>query len=60
MINYLETVEPFENEKQILAIEYVPVQKSSFENLFDTADALIRGTVFPELYMPFCGAGGAK
>ena len=45
---------------QILGIEYVPVQHSSFEDLFSNEEGLIKGTVFPELYLPFCMERGAR
>ena len=40
-----------------LAMAYVPFQK--FQVMYDKAEAFSRGTIFPELYKPFCGKGGA-
>ena len=48
------------NERQILAIAYIPMQNSDFENLFSVSEALQKGTIFPELYLPFCAERGAK
>lgn len=38
-----------------LAIAYVPMQK--FGETYDGLLALERGTIFPELDLPFCGRG---
>lgn len=45
---------------QILAIEYVPMQDTDFSNTFSISEALPKGTVFPELYLPFCAERGAR
>ena len=45
---------------QILAIEYVPMQDTDFANTFPISEALPKGTVFPELYLPFCAERGAR
>ena len=60
MFDYNETVSSADADMQVLAIEYVPVQRSSFEVLFNADEALVKGTVFPELYLPFCAEGGSK
>ena len=61
MIYYSEAVNTADNDRQYLAIECVPTQESDFgESLFSFEDALIKGTVFPELYLPFCAEGGAR
>lgn len=36
-----------------LAMAYVPMQK--FGEIYNESDALMRGTLFPELDKPFCG-----
>lgn len=55
MNNYSDTT------KQILAIESVPVQIADFDELYNTLEGLVKGTVFPELYLPFCcEKGGTK
>lgn len=36
-----------------IAMAYVPVQK--WQNIYKAETALMRGTVFPELYLPFLG-----
>ena len=40
-----------------LAMAYVPYQQ--WNQTFDLGKALKVGTIFPELYKPFCGKGGA-
>lgn len=45
---------------QILAIPYVPMQNADFSNTFCLEEALIKGTIFPELYLPFCAERGAR
>ena len=60
MIDYDDNITSEELDRQILAIEYVPVQRSAFDKLFSSDEALIKGTVFPELYLPFVAEGGAK
>ena len=49
-----------DNEIQRLAISSVPMQESCFENLFSAEESLVKGTVFPELYLPFCRERGAR
>ncbi len=39
-----------------IAMAYVPKQK--YGTIFDLCKALEVGTIFPELYKPFCGKGG--
>ena len=60
MIDYHETAMSRESDRQVLAIEYVPIQSSSFDKLFNSDEALVKGTVFPELYLPFCVKGAVK
>lgn len=36
-----------------LAMAYVPWQE--FNSVYDIDEALVRGTIFPELDLPFCG-----
>ena len=43
-----------------LAVASVPMHNADFDALFALNEALDKGTVFPELYMPFLAAGGAK
>lgn len=38
------------------AMAYVPF--TSFDKTYDLCHALKTGTLFPELYKPFCGKGG--
>lgn len=38
-----------------LAMAYVPMQR--FTQTYDSAQALQRGTIFPDLDLPFCGRG---
>ncbi len=45
---------------QVLAIQYVPMQDADFANTFPISDALLKGTVFSELYLPFCAERGAR
>jgi hypothetical protein len=40
-----------------LAMAYVPDQ--SWEQTYEPCRALLAGTIFPGLYKPFCGKGGA-
>lgn len=42
---------------QILGIASVPVQNANFDCLFSAEEAFGKGTVFPELYLPFLGGG---
>ncbi|WP_230400071.1 spore coat associated protein CotJA [Novisyntrophococcus fermenticellae] len=35
---------------------YVPL--THFDKTFDLCTALQRGTIFPDLFKPFCGKGG--
>lgn len=44
-------------EKFPLGMGYVPVQK--FGQTYDLCTGFQRGTLFPELFLPFCGKGGA-
>ena len=60
MFNFNEAASSSESNNQVLAIEYVPIQRSSFEKLFGVDEAIVKGTVFPELYLPFCAEGGEK
>ena len=53
-----ESVHHENDDRQILAISYIPMQKSDFENLISGDETLVRGTVFPELYLPFMGERG--
>ena len=45
---------------QTLAMAYVPFQMSSFENLYEPDEALCKGTIFPELYLPKLGMEAKK
>ncbi len=47
-------------ESRILAVASVPMQEADFDALYPLNEALEKGTVFPELYMPFLAVGGAK
>lgn len=49
-----------EDEVQLLAISYIPMQKANFSCVYSPSEALVTGTVFPELNLPFLGARGAK
>ncbi len=40
---------------QLLAITSIPMQEANFACTYGSDEALIRGTVFPELYLPFLG-----
>lgn len=42
---------------QILGIASVPIQNADFGCLFSAEEGLTKGTVFPELYLPFLGGG---
>ena len=45
---------------QMLASAYIPFQISEFDDLYEPDEALGKGTVFPELYLPGLGyVGGA-
>lgn len=55
-----QTTENICAESRILAVASVPMQEADFDALFPLNEALDNGTVFPELYMPFLAAGGAK
>ena len=59
MNQYLKAVND-DKGKQVLGIWYVVVQESDFENLYPTNEALNKGTIFPDLYLPFCGDGGKR
>jgi len=39
----------------LFASAYVKFQNSGFENVFEPDEALCRGTIFPELYLPMIG-----
>lgn len=39
-----------------VAMGYVPL--THFDKTFDLCTALQRGTIFPDLFKPFCGKGG--
>ena len=43
-----------------LAVASVPLQNADFDALFPPDEGLDKGTIFPELYMPFLAAGGAR
>ena len=43
-----------------LAVASVPMQNADFDALFPLSEGLDKGTVFPELYMPFLAVGGAR
>ena len=49
-----------EDDLQILAISYIPMQKANFSCVYSPSEALSTGTLFPELNLPFMGARGAK
>lgn len=55
-----DAVETALNDIQLLAIASVPMQNSDFENVFSNDEALVKGTLFPELFLPFCGERGGK
>lgn len=46
--------------RQVLAITSIPMQEADFACTYGTNEALIRGTVFPELFLPFMAERGAK
>lgn len=41
-----------------LAMAYVPWQK--WQKLYDAEKGFCSGTIFQELYLPFCGIGGCQ
>ena len=45
------------NAKQMLGLSYHPVQNADWTRVYDVQTALERGTVFPELYLPYVGKG---
>ena len=45
-------------EPMFLASAYIPYQNSSFEDIFEPDEALCKGTIFPELYLPLIGTEG--
>lgn len=47
--------EDFAIRNHSLAMAFVPFQMSSFEDVFEPDEALCKGTVFPELYLPELG-----
>ena len=57
---YSEAVDIEQGDIQILAISYVPMQNADFSKTFPLDEALIKGTIFPKLYLPFCAERGAK
>ena len=54
---WMETADYYAADCLPLAMAYVPFQK--FHMMFDHEEALSKGTIFPELWKPFCGKGGA-
>ena len=46
---------PSPQQKQVLAMAYVPVQP--FQQTYDPEQAWSNGTLFPELNKPFLGGG---
>ena len=60
MNKYSDVTVKCDEKVQTLAIEYVPMQRNDFECVFSAEEGLIKGTIFPELYLPFCGERGAK
>lgn len=42
-------------QPQMLASAYIPFQTSEFIDLYEPDEALDKGTVFPELYLPCLG-----
>ena len=42
----------------MLASAYIPFQISEFDALYEPDEALEKGTVFPELYLPGLGYDG--
>ena len=55
MNNNMEAVCESADERQILAIAYVPMQNADFSAVFPISEGLVIGTIFPELYLPFSG-----
>ena len=55
-----EAVDMQKCDIQILAIPYVAMQNADFSDTFSLEEALIKGTIFPELYLPFCAERGAR
>ena len=43
--------------KQMLGLSYHPVQHADWARVYDVQTALERGTVFPELNLPYVGKG---
>ena len=60
MNQYSEAVHIPGTGRQVLAIAHVPMQNADFSTVFPLGEALDKGTLFPELYLPFLGAGGAR
>ena len=46
--------------RQVLAITSIPMQNADFACTYNVSEALVLGTVFPELYLPFLAERGAK
>lgn len=44
--------EDFAIRNHSLAMTFVPFQMNNFEDLFEPDEALCKGTIFPELYLP--------
>lgn len=55
-----DAVDTAGSDIQILAIPDVHIQNSDFKNVLSNEEALIKGTLFPELYLPFCGERSLK
>ena len=60
MNNYHDACDIQNNTVQTLAITSIPMQDANFDCVYNSEEGLIKGTVFPELYLPFCGERGAK
>jgi len=50
----------FRNAGMELAQAYVPFQTFRAENLYSPEEALLKGTIFPELYRPYGARCAAK
>ncbi len=60
MKDLMDAVREMNGGNRILAVAYVPIQRADFSETFPIDEALCKGTIFPELYMPFCRERGAK
>ncbi len=49
-----------QEQKQVLAISYVPMQWASWDKVYDMDKAMEYGTVFPELNLPIISERGKK